>query len=141
MVIVLDVRKRGLDADYDVWTRNGTQNARTSVRQLASAAESLGAGEIVVNSIDNDGLMRGYDLTLARPGGERRPALPMTMLGGAGSLDDALAGLSVTFAAVVEARRSRGASLSSKGPTCKAVLISYPTPTQKEALIHSALAP
>lgn len=36
--------------------------------QVAKDAESLGAGEIVVNSIDNDGHMKGYDLTLGAPG-------------------------------------------------------------------------
>ena len=46
-----------------------------------------GAGEIVLNSIDQDGMMKGYDLNLAR---KVRGAItiPMTVVGGAGSVDD-----------------------------------------------------
>ena len=49
--------------------------------------EQLGAGEIVINSIDRDGTMDGYDIDLVR---EIRSStnLPLTVLGGAGSLDD-----------------------------------------------------
>lgn len=49
--------------------------------------EKLGAGEIVINSIDNDGKMKGYDLALAT---HLREVLtvPMTVLGGGGSLED-----------------------------------------------------
>lgn len=43
-----------------------TQRPPADRRGSGSKAEALGAGEIVVNSIDNDGKMKGYDLALAR---------------------------------------------------------------------------
>jgi cyclase len=53
---------------------------------LARQLQDAGAGEIVVNSVDRDGLMQGYDLELAA---QFKQALkvPFTLLGGAGSLD------------------------------------------------------
>ena len=55
--------------------------------EFAKKAECLGAGEVVINSIDHDGVMGGYNLDLAR---QVRKAvnIPMTVLGGAGSLKD-----------------------------------------------------
>ena len=54
---------------------------------MASELENLGAGEIVLNSIDHDGMMDGYDFELID---SVRDAIstPLTVLGGAGSLDD-----------------------------------------------------
>jgi cyclase len=98
------------------------------------SAESLGAGEILVNSIDNDGQMTGYDLTLAKRLRELT-SLPMTVLGGAGSLDD--------IRRLIETCGVVGAAAGSlfvfKGPY-RAVLINYLGPALKEDLIR-ALAP
>jgi cyclase len=132
VVVVLDVRKRG--ATYEVWTHNGTRNTGQDVLAVAVAAERLGAGEIVVNSIDDDGVMKGYDLTLARAV-RAATRLPLTMLGGAGSLAD--------LGALIDACGVVGAAAGSlfvfKG-VYKAVLINYPTATQREELARHALA-
>jgi cyclase len=85
VVVVLDVRKDSRSGSYDVWTHNGTRNSGQSAQRIAERVESLGAGELVVNSIDNDGRMQGYDLDLARAM-RKAVKLPMTVLGGAGSL-------------------------------------------------------
>src|SRR3990167_808173 len=61
VVVVLDVRKRSSGTDYDVWTHNGQKSTGRSPVEAAREAEATGAGEIVVNSIDNDGQMKGYD--------------------------------------------------------------------------------
>ena len=84
---MLDVRRNPQGAGWTVWTHNGRRNTGRDPVVVAAQAESLGAGEILVNSIDNDGVMKGYDLELAAA---MRSAtrLPMTVLGGAGSLDD-----------------------------------------------------
>lgn len=130
VVVVLDARKQG--ADYEVWTHNGRTNTRRSLVDAARAAEKSGAGEIVINSIDNDGRMKGYDLQLAK---QVRAAVrvPMTVLGGAGSLAD--------IAALLEACGVVGAAAGSffvfKGPY-RAVLISYPAAPQKEEVIRRA---
>jgi cyclase len=87
--------------------------------------EREGAGEVVVNSIDHDGMMKGYDIDLAQ---KIRNAidLPMTVLGGAGSLED-LRELTTKFKLIGVAA---GSIFVFKGKY-RAVLISYPTGADK----------
>ncbi len=132
VVVVLDVRKVGGDR-YEVFTHNGTRPTGIDPVVAAQDAEARGAGEILVNSIDHDGAMKGYDLELAsRVQGATR--LPMSVLGGAGSLAD--------VRALIERCGVIGAAAGSlfvfKG-TLKAVLINYPGHAQKEDLIRAAL--
>ncbi len=86
VVVVLDVRRKRHSDEYYVWTHNGRNGAQRLATSFAAEAERLGAGEILVNSIDNDGLMKGYDLALATQI-RRAVKVPITVLGGAGSLD------------------------------------------------------
>jgi cyclase len=132
VVVVLDV-KRDARSGYSIWSHNGGTSTGRCPLAFAREAESRGAGEIVVNSIDNDGRMKGYDLDLAH---RMRQAisLPMTMLGGAGSLADL--GSLIRACGVVGA--AAGSLFVFKG-AYRAVLINYPNPAQKDALIHSAL--
>ena len=134
VVVVLDAKARAGGKGYDACTRNGKKNTGKSVLELAAAAEELGAGELVINSIDNDGVMKGYDLDLARAV-RAASRLPITFLGGAGSLDDI--GALIRACGVIGA--AAGSLFVFKG-TYRAVLISYPSPQQKEALVRSALA-
>jgi imidazole glycerol-phosphate synthase subunit HisF len=133
VVVVLDVRKRMHGMDDEVWTHNGRKSTGVSAVGFAQEAQSLGAGEIVINAIDHDGKMQGYDLGLAA---EVRKAvrLPMTVLGGAGSLADI--GQLIAACGVVGA--AAGSLFVFKG-TYRAVLINYPAPVQKEDLIRSNL--
>ncbi|HUL74554.1 MAG TPA: AglZ/HisF2 family acetamidino modification protein [Vicinamibacterales bacterium] len=130
VVVVFDVRRAG--AGYEVWTHNGRRRTGTQVEPAIADAESLGAGEILVNSIDHDGMMKGYDLALA---GRVRAAtrLPITILGGAGSLADI--GQLIRTCGVIGA--AAGSLFVFKGPY-RAVLINYPNPGQKDELIRSA---
>lgn len=131
VVVVLDVKKVG--TAYRVFTHNGTRDTRKPPEDVARQAESLGAGEIVINSIDQDGVMKGFDLMLAT---QMRKAigLPMSFLGGAGSLADI--GTLIAACGVVGA--AAGSLFVFKGPY-KAVLINYPSQQQKESLIRSSL--
>ena len=133
VVVVLDVRPRASSEDYDVWTHNGKRNSKRSVFEVASQVEALGAGEIVVNSIENDGRMKGYDLQLAKQL-RTRLKIPMTMLGGAGSLAD-IGGL-IRACGVVGA--AAGSIFVFKGPY-RAVLINYPGPADKDAIIRQSV--
>jgi imidazole glycerol-phosphate synthase subunit HisF len=132
VVAVFDVRKRSNGTDYEVWTHNARRNTGKLAGDAIGEAESLGAGEILVNSIDNDGKMKGYDLTLARLV-RAATRLPITLLGGAGSQADI--GQLIATCGVVGA--AAGSLFVFKGPY-RAVLISYPNPTQKDDLIHAA---
>jgi cyclase len=94
---------------------------------------SLGAGEIVINSIDCDGVMKGYDLELVKRLRECI-SLPVTVLGGAGSLDH--------ISDLVRDQGIIGAAAGSlfvfKG-VHKAVLINYPNPEEKDTLLNEAM--
>jgi cyclase len=133
VVVVLDV-KTGRQG-YDVYTHNGKRNTGQRVEEAAAAIEQRGAGEIVVNSIDRDGMMKGYDLTLAA---KTRAAtrLPITVLGGAGSLADI--GALIRTCGVIGA--SAGSLFVFKG-AYRAVLINYPAQAQKDEIIRSVLQP
>lgn len=135
VVAVLDVRKRsGLFAKgYEVCTHNGKNIHKLDPLALAKQFQSAGAGEIVVNSVDRDGQMQGYDLDLAM---QFKQALkvPVTFLGGAGSLEhltELVSRLGVVGAAA-------GSLFVFKGKY-RAVLINYPTPKQKKQLSDKAL--
>jgi len=131
VVVVLDVKKSPGN-DYEVWTHNGTRNTRKFLVGVLEMAESAGAGEILVNSIDNDGVMKGYDLPLGRLV-RQSTKLPMTMLGGAGSPADI--GRLISECGVIGA--AAGSLFVFKG-IYKAVLINYPSQAQKEEIISSA---
>lgn len=133
VVVVLDVRRQPMGTAYEVWTHNASRNTGKPVVAVAREAESLGAGEIVVNSIDNDGQMQGYDLALARTVREAT-SLPLTVLGGAGSLADI--GALIRACGVVGA--AAGSLFVFKG-AYRAVLINYPGQAQKDGLIRDAL--
>jgi imidazole glycerol-phosphate synthase subunit HisF len=132
VVVVIDAKKRMFGRGWDVVTRNGSSNSKLDALDFATRVAGLGAGEIVMNSVDLDGRMTGYDLDLARQL-RARISVPMTMLGGAGSLDH--------IAALVGACGVVGAAAGSlfvfKGQY-RAVLINYPKPTEKDALFVAA---
>lgn len=130
VVAVLDVKKRFLGSRYEIYTHNGKVSTGKCPAEFAEQLEKLGVGEIVLNSINNDGEMKGYDLTLARKVREK-VRVPMTVLGGAGSLKD-IGELIGNFGIVGAAA---GSLFVFKG-VYKAVLINYPSQTEKDGLIR-----
>jgi len=130
VVVVIDVRRKG--KGYEVFTHNGTKATGLDAVDLARRAEMAGAGEIVVNSIDRDGQMKGYDLDLVRAlrGAVTRP---LTVLGGAGALAD-MAGLVKEFGIIGAAA---GSLFVFKG-VYRAVLINYPARVDKDQLVAAA---
>jgi cyclase len=135
VVAVLDVRKRtGLfSKGYELCTQNGKTVHKLDPVKFAKQLQDAGAGEIVINSVDRDGLMQGYDLELTN---QFKQALkvPITFLGGAGSLDhmsELISNLGVVGA-------SAGSLFVFKGKY-RAVLINYPTPNQKIKLCREAM--
>ncbi len=128
VVVVLDV-KRKLLGGYEVYTHNGKKGTGINPIEFAKKLEVLGAGEIVINSIDNDGVMKGYDINLIDKIRDVT-SLPLTVLGGAGNLDDI--GSLINKFGIIGA--SAGSLFVFKG-VYKAVLINYPTPEEKDNLI------
>jgi cyclase len=133
VVVVLDVKK-SFFGKYEVYTHNGTKATGKTPLELVREAERLGAGEVVINSIDLDGQMKGYDIELARKV-RQEVSLPMTILGGAGSLNDI--GKLISACGVVGA--SAGSMFVFKG-SYRAVLINYPTVVDRDAIIRTALS-
>jgi len=129
VVVVMDVKKNGIGREYEIRTHNGSKRTGRFPVEFAKEMENLGAGEIVVNSIDNDGVMKGYDLDLISEVRES-VTLPITALGGAGSLDD-IRGLIDRFGIM---GASAGSLFVFKG-IYRAVLINYPNRSEKDALL------
>ena len=86
VVVTLDVRKNKLLGGYTVYTHNGREKQTVNLWEFCQQAVELGVGEIVINCIDRDGEMAGYDLDLARKA-RATVSTPLTLLGGAGSVD------------------------------------------------------
>jgi cyclase len=128
VVVVLDVKKAILSGKYEIYTHNGKKNTGKNPVEFAGDMEKLGAGEIVINSIDRDGTMTGYDISLIESIWNNT-SLPVTALGGAGSLKD-IGNLIDKFGNICAAA---GSLFVFKG-IYKAVLINYPNWAEKEKL-------
>ena len=128
VIVVLDVKKK-IFGGYDVYTHNGKKARGIDPFRFIKNAQKLGAGEIVINSIDKDGLMKGYDFDLIQKIREAS-SLPITVLGGAGTLDDMRKLINQYKVIGVAA----GSLFVFKGKF-RAVLINYPSRTEKELLI------
>jgi imidazole glycerol-phosphate synthase subunit HisF len=128
VVVVLDIKKR-FSGKLEVWTHNGLNNTGISPMDYARKMEEFGCGEIVLNSIDNDGKMNGYDLVLVEKI-RSSITIPLTVIGGAGSLND-ICELITKFGIIGAAA---GSLFVFKG-VYKAVLINYPNKAEKDAFI------
>jgi imidazole glycerol-phosphate synthase subunit HisF len=85
LVVSIDVKKIG--GDYCVFKNRGQENSGKKAVDWAREVEELGAGEILLNSIDNDGMMGGYDCGLIKEISSA-VSLPIIALGGAGKVQD-----------------------------------------------------
>jgi imidazole glycerol-phosphate synthase subunit HisF len=129
VVVVIDVKKKGfLGSGYDIYVENGKKKTNLKLKEFVQQLDKIGVGEIVINSIDNDGTMKGYDMALADIVREATSG-PITVLGGAGSLDD--------IKSLIGKYKIIGASAGSlfvfKGKY-RAVLISYPGKEERKSL-------
>tara|TARA_B100000242_G_C43038082_1_gene484087 strand:+ start:1330 stop:2088 length:759 start_codon:yes stop_codon:yes gene_type:complete len=127
IVVVLDLKKKFFGG-YDIYTHNGTKKSKWKLEEIISKLEEIEVGEIVINSIDNDGTMLGYDISLIENIREKC-SIPITVLGGAGSLDD--------IKKLINKFKIIGAAAGSlfvfKGKY-RAVLISYPNRQERKPL-------
>lgn len=127
VVVVIDVRKKSIlfGGGYDIYIKNGKEKVKINLKDFIEQLNKIGVGEIVINSIDNDGMMKGYDIPLILMLREWTN-FPITALGGAGSTND--------IKELIEKFKIIGASAGSlfvfKGKY-KAVLINYPNREEK----------
>jgi cyclase len=126
IVISMDVKKNIL-GKYTVYSHSGKKSAHVDPVSHAAAMQTMGAGEILLNSIDRDGTMQGYDTNLIKQVADSVD-IPVVALGGAGSVDD-----------LVDAVKSGGASAVTAGSLFvyqgknKGVLINFPIREELEA--------
>lgn len=131
LVAVLDV-KQPLWGAQRVYTHNGKKKTTHTPIELAQKLVKLGAGEIVINNIDNDGTMRGYDYSLMAKIA-KSISVPVVALGGASELID-----------MVRVVKQSGCSAAAAGSLFvysgkhRAVLVTYPKRTDIDEQMRSA---
>jgi cyclase len=128
IIVVIDFLYDRDSDRYEVLIKNGNIKTGLNPVDFAIQMEKLGAGEILLNSVDRDGMMVGYDVKLIRDV-RSRINIPITALGGAGGLHH--------FKSVVNEGGNIGLAAGSmfvfKGKH-RAVLLNYPSFEEKEEL-------
>ena len=93
IVVAIDARRRNSGTDgWDVYVKGGRENTGLDVVRWAQQVTELGAGEILLTSMDGDGTQAGYDLQLTRAVAAA-VSVPVIASGGAGCLDHIAAAL------------------------------------------------
>ena len=125
-VVSIDAKKR-LTGGYETYVSHGRQKTGLGAVDAAQRAQQLGAGEVILSSIDREGTFSGYDTKLLRSVSEAVD-IPVIALGGASSVADLREGLAEGASAV-----AAGSMFVLNGKH-RAVLITYPTPAEVRAL-------
>ena len=126
IVVSIDVKKT-LFGRYEVRSHSGTKGTGLDPAEWARKVQDLGAGEIMLTSIERDGTMRGYDLDLIGKVSDATN-VPLIAAGGAGRLADFGAAVANGADAV-----AAGAMFVFHGPH-RAVLITYPSRADLKAV-------
>jgi cyclase len=87
IVVAIDARRRGGDGGWEVFTHGGRRAVGLDALEWAVRAEKLGAGEILLTSMDCDGTRDGYDIELTRAVSDA-VRIPVIASGGAGRVED-----------------------------------------------------
>ncbi|EKD80045.1 MAG: hypothetical protein ACD_40C00213G0029 [uncultured bacterium] len=85
--VVASIDAKLVGSEYYCYSHNGTVNTGRTVRNWAKELEKLGAGEIIITSIEKDGTMQGYDLDLISLV-STTVKIPVIASGGAGKYED-----------------------------------------------------
>ena len=121
VVVVLDYKRKGLFNKLELFTHNGTKSTGVNIFDFIRKLDKIGVGEIVLNSIERDGKMNGYDISTVEKARDIFTG-PITVLGGAGRLKD-IQELTDKFKIIGAAA---GSLFVFRGKY-KAVLINYPS--------------
>lgn len=99
IVVAIDAKSVGNGA-WEIFTHGGRNRTGIDAVAFAQQVAALGAGEILLTSMDRDGAKSGYDLALTRAVSDAVP-IPVIASGGVGSLDDLAAGVQQGHASAV----------------------------------------
>jgi cyclase len=127
VVAVLDVKKT-MFSGYKVFVNNGSKQIKGDLLDIICKLEDQGIGEVVINNIDSDGTMSGFDFNLISRL-KNHVQVPLTYLGGASDLND-IKELIHEFSPIGIAA---GSLFVFKGKY-RAVLINYPNSQEKDKL-------
>ncbi len=130
ITVCIDVKKKFMGPEQ-VWTMAASKASGKSPVSVAVEMEKQGAGELIIQSIEKDGMMQGYDVPLIRKISEA-VTIPVVALGGAGTENDFLKAIDEGFASAVAA----GSMFVYHGPR-NAVLVNYLTQQQLAGLFRS----
>jgi cyclase len=85
LAVIIDIKKE--KNEYKIYTQNGIKRTDLNFKKFIKLISNYGVGEIIINNIDKDGTMLGYDLQIFE---EIKNIIttPFTMLGGAKDIDD-----------------------------------------------------
>ncbi len=86
IVVSIDTKKNLSNSKYDLYSACGTKKENINLKEHINFCEENGAGEILINSIDQDGMMRGYDIDLIKQVA-KNCSLPIIACGGAGNFN------------------------------------------------------
>ena len=100
IVVAVDAKKKQTGTGWEVYTHGGRTPTGLDVLEWVKQAESLGAGEILLTSMDRDGTKSGYDLALTQAVAEA-VRIPVIASGGAGKLEHISDALTVCNAALL----------------------------------------
>ena len=130
IVVSLDVKKNFF-GKTQLYSLSGTKSTSLDPVDFAKLMEEKGAGEIIINSIEHDGQMQGYNLPLVKKISEA-VTIPVIACGGAGTLSHLKQAVTDAYASAVAA----GSMFVYHGPR-RAVLINYPTQKELSQLFSS----
>ncbi|HEY4079100.1 MAG TPA: imidazole glycerol phosphate synthase subunit HisF [Burkholderiaceae bacterium] len=94
IVVAIDAKRRADGQGWDVYTHGGRKNVGLDAIEWARKMAELGAGEILLTSMDRDGTKSGFDLALTRAVSDA-VSVPVIASGGVGSLDDLADGVQI----------------------------------------------
>lgn len=130
IVVCMDTKKNFFGKEL-VYTMGGTKSSTYTPFDYAKLMQEKGAGELMVNSIENDGMMQGYDLNLIKKI-SMSVTIPIIACGGAGTYSHLSDGVKSGTASAVAA----GSMFVYHGPR-KAVLINYPSKNELKQIFFN----
>lgn len=126
VVVSIDVKKN-MFGSIGTYGLRGTKKTDWMVQEHAQMAQEMGAGEIILQSIDRDGTMEGYDIAMLEQVC-REVSIPVVALGGAGKIEDLKDAIVLGNASAAAA-----ASMFVYQGKLKGILIQYP---RREKLVE-----
>lgn len=130
IVISMDYKKKLFGKTF-VYVNGGRKNTKLDPVTYAKNMEELGAGELLVNAIDHDGTMSGYDIEMIRKITDA-VSIPVIACGGAGNLND----FKEVFQDANASAAAAGSFFVFQGKK-RGVLISYPSPEAIKEIISN----